>query len=182
MPSPASSWVLITATFLAYLLVQGNVGKLFPLAPADAARPYFEGPYWVGLPRNTAIAVTALQMLGTVGYFLWTSWALGDGRVPHATTLINVFWMANLLWPFASYAYVRSPSAWRAALAILPLGIAACCVFVMTIVTFVMKPTAQASVGVLLLGALTILADGVGWSAACVAHALANTVSGDARV
>lgn len=168
-----TSWLLGSAVIVAYGVVQGNVFNLFPVP--GGATPYFESPYWVGLPRHTAMAVTALQLLAAVGYFLWSSWVYQQTEGMRLVIADRVFLVASLAWPFASYFYVLAPSLPRAVLACAPLAVAGGATLGMTVVAFTNDAPPGAVMGVLLLGMVVVLADAVGWSAACVAQALRAT-------
>lgn len=166
----ASVWILSVATAAAYIVVQGNLGNLFP--HPNTGRPYFESAYWVGIPKDVAMAIAALQFVAIAGSFLWASWAF----VHHpawAVPLFDLFLLASLLWPFTSYAYVRSaPSVGLAAVASAPLMIAALAVTGLTGLTFASRAPVIPTLGILMVGVVAILADGIGWPAACFAHAL----------
>lgn len=172
---PVATWLLSFGALGALVLVQGNLGNLFPHERSSV--PYFESSYWVGIPKHVAMVVTALQSVAAAGYFLWARWAFCGGlhtdAVPHALALLDAFLVASCTWPFASYLHVRRPqSVLCAAAACAPLLVAALAVVGMTVLTFVQRAPALPTTGVLLLGTIVVLADGVGWTSACVAQAL----------
>lgn len=172
---PVATWLLSFGALGALVLVQGNLGNLFP--HERSAVPYFESSYWVGIPKHVAMVVTALQSVAAAGYFLWARWAFCGGlhadAVPHALALLDAFLVASFTWPFASYLHVRRPqSVLCAIVACAPLFVAALAVVGMTVLTFVQRAPALPTTGVLLLGTIVVLADGVGWTSACVARAL----------
>lgn len=175
MGIPAITWLLSSSTLLALALVQGNLGNLFPHDRSNA--PYFESSYWVGIPKHAAMAITASQSAAAAGYFLWASWAFRGGLhadvVPHALALLNAFFAASIAWSFASYLHVRRPqSVLCAAAACTPMIAAALAVIGMTVLTFAQRAPAAPTMGVLLLGTVVVLADGVGWTSACIVETL----------
>lgn len=165
MSVPTHSWILGLGVLLAYALVQGNAGNLFPHERAND--PYFESPYWVGIPKHVAMAVTGLQLLASIGYFAWTQWAF-DATV-HAAALTDTFLVASLAWPFVAYMHVRSPQslAWAIASCV-PLVVAAFAVLGMIAAAFALRAPTVPTFGVLCLGVIVVLVDGVGWTAACL--------------
>jgi hypothetical protein len=181
-----TSWVFLTASFVltlaivaSYLFVLGNVGNYFPL-PASTASGYFDSPYWLGMKRENAIAVTALQFFAAAGYIAWVvDMAV---RPPTSGLFSNPAWrvaalclflIPSALWPLASYNMVLTPSVGTTLLSTTCLWVASIGVILMIAGTF---ENADASpwviVGTLLLGNVVVLADGVGWSALAIYNAL----------
>ena len=138
--------------------------------------------YWLGLPRPTIIAISFLQGLAAIGYLVWFFWLLQEGdRIQNSilssrwnrTLLVSGFLLASVVWPYLAYYHQLSPiSTRRAVLASLPLWIAALCVILLIGGTFEAKAPAHATIGILFLGMIVVLADGVGWTAACIKQSL----------
>ena len=173
-----SSILFSTAIVTAYVIVLGNVGNYFPVPQYNT---YFDSPYWLGMKRNNAITVTVFQLFAAAGYTIWFVYLLYD---PPTTGLfkspvwrvvgISTFLVPSAAWPYSAYALVLNPSS--VPLAILSsslLWIASFGVILMIAATFEndnSHPLALA--GILLLGTVVILADGIGWSAIAIYSAI----------
>jgi len=177
------SSLLGAAVLGSYVVVLGNVGDRFPLPPARApanATTYFDNPYWLGVPTDAAAGVTALQLAAAAGYVTWFVWLVTSpvdtGLLQGAgarVALLGGFLLGSTLWPYAAHAQLCHPgSVGRALVSCLCLWVAAVCVILLIGGTFEARAPAAPTVGILLLGQVVVLADGVGWTAVALHGAL----------
>lgn len=163
------------AVFLSYVLVLGNVFGGFALAePGDG---YIRSPYWLGLRSDTVVAIVVFQALAVVGYLLWVPWLFTQGATITDSILdtrlarlglLNGFLLASTAWPYAAYYYMLQPTLPRALGAAAPLWVAAACVILLLAGTFEARAPPYAVVGILLVGSVVVLADGIGWAALAI--------------
>jgi len=195
-PLLLSSSLLGAGIAAAYVLVLGNFTGDFAVpasaehANATGLTRYMTSPYWFRVPVPTVSAIVALQLLAAIGYVVWFVWLLMgrpaatalpadhpgtllDGRVA-PTLLLHGFLVASVAWPFAAYWHQLEPaSVGRALAACLPLWVSAACVIGLIGGTFEAWAPPAPTLGILLLGLVVVLCDGVGWSALCLKHTLA---------
>ena len=167
--------LLGTAVLSSYGLVLANVGDAFPLTDAPSHLTYNNSPYWLGMRREAIIAIIMLQVFAGVGFLMWFGWLAFDGaqrgilRTPTArVVLMSVFLGASIAWPYATYFHLSRPSLSRAIGSAACLWLAALAIIVAIGGTFEADAPAYAVVGILLLGQVVVLADGVGWSAVVI--------------
>ena len=182
------SWPLLLMTSIlgatilgSYVVVFGNVGNAFPLPPAVQTqhRGYFETIYWHGTPRDTTVGIFVLQLAAAAGFLTWFGWLVTaetlEGPLRHAwvrASLLGGFLVSSIAWPYAAHAHVVSPTVGRAVGVSACLWVAALAVLLMVAVTFEARAPAAPTVGVLLLGNVVVLADGVGWTANVLRNAI----------
>ena len=173
------SLLLGAVVIISYIVVIANALGTFPLAVASSS--YFESPYWVGISPSSAKALTSLQALGALGYIAWLAWIGGapvkQGILASNTTLFAILLMillAAAAWPFATYRALQSPTALRAVLACVPLWITAIGTVLAIAGTFEANGPVYAQLGILAFGLVTILVDGIGWSAALIYRTVHN--------
>lgn len=195
-PLLLSSSLLGAGIATAYVLVLGNATDDFAV-PASAEHVdatgwtrYMTSPYWFRVPVPTVTAIVVLQLLAAIGYVVWFVWllmgrpttaalppdhpgSLLDGRAA-TTLLLHGFLVASVVWPFAAYWHQLQPASMgRALAACLPLWVAALCVIGLIGATFEAWAPPAPTLGILFLGLVVVLCDGVGWSALCLKHTLA---------
>ena len=165
--------------FTSYVTVLGNVGNGFQLQGVTSFA-YLESPYWLGMPRDTIVGLVVMQCIAAVGYLVWFFWLINaevtQGLLRHnwmRVLQIAVFLMSSLAWPYTAYLVLSRPhSVMRALVSCGCLWIAASSVIVMIGTTFEARAPVAPTLGILLLGNVVVLADGVGWSALCLYNAL----------
>jgi hypothetical protein len=183
LPLLLSVGLLGGAVLTSYVVVLGNVGGRFPL-PSSPAPPapssYWQSPYWLSLPPSTAQGITLLQVAAAGGFLAWMAWLAASGlpqrgllASPWWTTgLLFVFLLGSLAWPFAAHWMLSGDtSVPRAVAACVPLWAVAVAVLLLVAGTFEAHAPAHAVVGILLLGQVCVLADGVGWAATALYRA-----------
>ena len=185
IPLILMSSILGLAVVGSYVVVLGNVNDAFPLPhPPPASSSYFDSPYWLGIPHTTAAGLTVLQLCAAVGYVVWFVWLVSTPPPLHGLLstaaaqagLLGGFLVASVAWPYAAYALLHRPhSLGRALLSCLPLWAAAVCVILLIGGTFEARAPVLPTVGILLLGQVVVLADGVGWSALAVYHSVVHS-------
>lgn len=175
----ATSTILSISVLVAYIVVLGNYGNHFPIPNATSS--YFDSPYWVGIRRNNAIAISVFQIFAAVGYALWFSELLFH---PPSTGLLKspiwksvslvLFLGPSSLWPYAAHQVVLHPeNVGYAILASSCLWISSVGVVLMIAGTFEnVDARPPAIIGILCLGTVVVLADGIGWSAAAIYRTL----------
>lgn len=178
-----SEWLLLAsslptglAIMISYAIVLANFGGFFPLPDSMTSSSYFDSPYWLGLPRNSAAAVTVLQLFAALGYFMWIFWIVQAESIENSILstrmarllLLQGFLISSVIWPFTTYNYVITPTLSTAILASAPLWSAAICMILLIGGTFEAMAPPHAIIGILWLGMIVVLADGVGWSAVCI--------------
>ena len=160
------------AVLISYVLVLGNALDTFPLD--SATDDYFSSPYWLGLPRSTCIALTALQVLAVCGYVAWLFWIAS--APPLEESLLNTrasrflithtFLIASVVWPYAVYYYFQNKV--HATVACIPLWVASVAIICLVGGTFEAAAPPLPTLGILFLALVVVLVDGVGWSAVCI--------------
>ena len=165
------------AVLFSYALVLADLWGAYPLpSSVDVSTSYFDSPYWLGLPKSTTIAVAFFHFLAVVGYVMWAYWIVQakpiDNSIlsarPTTIAIVEGFLVASILWPFVAYYHIVRPSLASALAACVPLWIAAICVVLLVGGTFEAMAPPYAVVGILWLGTVVVLADGVGWCAVCI--------------
>lgn len=163
------------AILISYVMVLMNACGGFELY--EQSTSYIDSPYWLGADRGAIIAVVVFQALAAIGYVMWMVWMIMYGAeitnsVLQTRTvrllLIHGFLLASIAWPYTAYFYMLSPSTGRAILTSVPLWVAAGCVIVLIGGTFEAGAPWYAVAGILMLGTVVVLADGVGWSAMAI--------------
>jgi hypothetical protein len=168
--------ILCTTIFTCYLIVLGNVGNMFPL---QETYEYYNSPYWVGLPKNKAVAVSILQVFALVGMIIWFTNLIkhppssGFLKEPVWRTIsVCLFLVPSAIWPYTAYNYALNPTVGSSILSSSFLWLASLGVIMMIAGTFVNEnATPEALIGVIWLGAVVILADGIGWSMSAITKA-----------
>ena len=174
-------WLLIVfsallggAVLSSYALVLGNVGNAFPLANTTFTS-YIDSPYWLGLRRDTIVGLIVLQVFAGIGYISWFVWLVttnverGLLQTPLARfVIIALFLSASIAWPYAAHNMVARPSQLNAVGAAACLWLAAAAIVAAVGGTFEAGAPAYATVGILLLGQVVVLADGAGWAAVAI--------------
>ena len=172
--APVGAGILIS-----YAMVLMNSFGGFELPTASSS--YIDSPYWLGADRGAIIAIVGFQLLAAAGYVMWIVWiTLHGGSIENSILeariarllLLHGFLLASLAWPFTAYYYMLSPTTGRAILTSAPLWVAAGCVIVLIGGTFEAGAPWYAVVGILMLGTVVVLADGVGWSAMAIKRSL----------
>jgi hypothetical protein len=176
--------LLFTSTVLAvilgasYAIVLANVGNAFPVSGSHS---YLDSPYWLGLKRSNTTVLVGLQVLAVIGYIVWLVDLLST---PPTTGLLKSSWwqlvsMCTFLipwavWPYATYYALQNPS--NTSIVLLPcacLWLASLGVILMIGGTFQNESANPRSLlGILLLGLVVVLVDGVGWSAVAIQQSL----------
>ena len=167
------------ALITSYGLVLVNVGNNFPL-DGLSSKSYIDSPYWLGMQRDTIIGVVVMQVLAAIGYLIWFFWlintdvSIGLLRYNWIKTLqIVVFLLSSVIWPYTAYIYMLKPtSVTRAIVSSSFLWLAACSVIFMIGTTFEARAPVAPTLGILFLGNVVILADGIGWSALAIYNSL----------
>lgn len=164
-----------------YAFVLANVAGGFTLS-LPPTTGYLDSHYWLGLPRDSVIGIIVLQVLAGVGFVAWVIWlASKDDYVIENSilstlwnriVLIQVFLLASTAWPFAAYFYMMQRNLSRAIIACVPLWVAALATILLIGGTFEARAPVVPTVSILLFGTVTVLADGVGWSAVCIKSTL----------
>ena len=173
-------WLFLLSTGLvgasvltSYGMVLGNIGNIFPLENVDSYS-YFTSPYWLGANSESIRALVVLQILAAFGYVVWVLWLTSTNTVitygvlqsPFIRfVLIQSFLLSSLAWPFTAYYFMRQQTLMRSIIACVPLWGAALSVIVLIGGTFEAKAPAVPTLGILALGTVVVLADGVGWCA-----------------
>jgi branched-subunit amino acid transport protein AzlD len=137
---------------------------------------YFESPYWMGIPPRSAVAVTFLQPVAVAGYLMWVGWlhseeprALGMLTQNVAILLLRLFLLSSSIWPFFTFLSIKNPqSVGMAILCCVPLWISAICIVLLVAFTFEAFAPPIPTLGILFLSQIVVMADGIGWSAACL--------------
>lgn len=177
---PLSTWLLGLMIPISYVIVFVDPLHLFDVAHTGS---YFESPYWVGIPPRSAIAVTLLQPAAAVGYMTWVGWLHSDGPRPLgfltqeiAIFLLRVFLLSSMVWPFLVFVSIKNPqSIWLALLCCIPLWISGVCVSLLVAFTFESFAPPVPTLGVLFLSQVVVMADAIGWSAACLQKVIYNS-------
>ena len=167
------------ALITSYGLVLANVGNNFPL-DGSSGKSYVESPYWLGMQRDTIIGIVVMQVLAAIGYLIWFFWlintdvSIGLLRYNWIKTLqIVVFLLSSVIWPYTAYIYMLKPtSVTRAIISSSFLWLASCSVIFMIGTTFEARAPVAPTLGILFLGNVVILADGIGWSALAIYNSL----------
>ena len=167
------------AIMTSYGIVLANIGNGFPL-DGLSSKSYIESPYWLGMQRDTIIGIVVLQLLAAIGYLVWFFWlintevSIGLLRYNWIKTLqIVAFLLSSTIWPYTAYIYMLKPtSVTRAIISSSFLWMAACSVIFMIGTTFEARAPVAPTLGILLLGNVVVLADGVGWSALAIYNSL----------
>ena len=167
------------ALITSYGLVLVNVGNNFPL-DGLSSKSYIDSPYWLGMQRDTIIGVVVMQVLAAIGYLIWFFWlintdvSIGLLRYNWIKTLqIVVLLLSSVIWPYTAYIYMLKPtSVTRAIVSSSFLWLAACSVIFMIGTTFEARAPVAPTLGILFLGNVVILADGIGWSALAIYNSL----------
>ena len=136
---------------------------------------YFDSPYWLSIPQDTKYGLTVLQILAAFGYIYWVFWVASlenpMGPLKHRESkfiVVTFFVVSSSFWPYFSYRYILSPTLRHAIYASIPLWIAAISVIAMVAFTFEAHANIFATLSILLLANIVVLADGIGWSAICI--------------
>lgn len=176
-----SSSLTGAAVLLSYLIVFAGVGG-FPSPPNVTSTSYLDSPYWLGVPKETIVSIVVLQGMALVGYLTWLWWIataseddLTDSLLTYPSArvlLLQVFLLSSCAWPFAAYYYMLQRTVGRSILACLPLWAAAGAIILLIGGTFEAKAPPAPTIGILLLGTVVVLADGVGWAAVCIKSTL----------
>lgn len=169
------------AILTSYALAIGNAGNMFaPVAGEQEAKgDYFNSPFWMGISQQSAKAITGLQLMAAIGFIVLILWrALAEKqpsrgllhKLPVFTIVVVVFLMASLAWPWLARWALTSPTPVSVGLCVLSLIVAALSVILLIADTFEAGKEAPwyALTGVLFLGLIVVLADGVGWSASMI--------------
>ena len=174
----------ITGAFVigSYAVVLFDVAGYFPLPVANTGG-YFESQYWLGMPRDTVIVVTVMQVLAAIGLVSWVLWLDGMQNYQLAKSILStletriaivqVFIWASVAWPFLTYSMMLDrTSTTRAVLACIPLWVAAVAVLIMIGGTFEAQAPSLPTLAIMLAGNVVVLADGVGWAAVAIKSTL----------
>ena len=171
------SGILGSTIIGSYIVVFGNVGNAFPVPHNTGG--YLESAYWHGVPRDTTTAILVFQIFAGLGFLAWLFWLVNapsiDGPLQQAwvkSSLVGTFLIASIAWPYAAHAHIASPTMLRTLVVSSCLWVAAVAVLLMVAVTFEARAPAVPTVGILLLGNVVVLADGVGWTAIVLRKAL----------
>jgi hypothetical protein len=167
------------ALITSYGVVLVNLGGGFPL-DGLVSTSYIDSPYWLGMPKDTIVGIVVLQILAAIGYLIWFFWlinteiSIGLLRYNWIKTLqIVVFLLSSVIWPYTAYIYMLRPtSVTRAIISSSFLWLAACSVIFMIGTTFEARAPVAPTLGILFLGNVVILADGIGWSALAIYNSL----------
>ena len=168
------------AILFSYLLVFGNIGNTFNIDGNSYS--YIDSPYWLGISKNNIYVIIGFQVLAAIGYIMWIIWLCTETN--YGTSILRFRWVRSLLvssfllssalWPFSAYYYLISPSLSRSLLCCSSLWISALSVILMLAGTFEADSPAYATIGILFLSTVVVLADGVGWSARCIQDSIYN--------
>lgn len=164
-----------------YAIVLFDAFGSFPLPDSMKHRKgYLESPFWLSLPRASIVAVVVFQGFAAVGYLMWffsmlyerpTRGLLQDSRWLMVSNIL--FLVPSILWPFPAYRLLHDLSMANAILSSACLWIAALGVILMVGGTFEdERKSPVATIGILLLSTVVIVADGIGWSATAIYAAL----------
>lgn len=178
-------WALFTFSTLiglsiitSYIIVFGNVGNAFTIR--NNVYSYVDSPYWFGISSSNIYAIIMLQVLAAIGYIAWFIWLCTETnfgtsilrfRAVRSLTMLG-FLLGSVAWPYTAYYYMISPSFFRAICTCLCLWVAAFSVIFLVAGTFEADPPFYATLGILFLGNVVVLADGIGWSARCIQHSI----------
>tara|TARA_A100001015_G_scaffold237898_1_gene270619 strand:- start:6695 stop:7246 length:552 start_codon:yes stop_codon:yes gene_type:complete len=172
------STLLGSSITISYFLVFTNVSNSFYF---DGYVPsYIESPYWFGLSKNNVYVITSFQLLAALGYIMWIFWIcfetdFGSSILRFRWTrsfTLTAFLLSSTLWPYAAYYYMLYRTIGRSILCCGCLWVASISVIIMLAGTFEANPPFYATLGILLLSNVVVLADGIGWSAICIQNAL----------
>ena len=167
------------AIMTSYGLVLVNVGNNFPI-DGLVSTSYIESPYWLGMQRGTIVGIIVMQILAAIGYFVWFFWLIntevfiGLLRYNWIKTLqIVILLLSSTIWPYTAYLYMLKPtSVTRAIVSSSFLWMAAFSVILMIGTTFEARAPVAPTLGILFLGNVVILVDGIGWSAIAIYNSL----------
>tara|TARA_B100000683_G_scaffold181320_2_gene174664 strand:+ start:1930 stop:2445 length:516 start_codon:yes stop_codon:yes gene_type:complete len=160
---------LSTLVMASYVVVIGDPFGAFVVTSAS----YFDSPWWVGLPPESARLVTALQLPAAAGCVYWYLYvARQDLMAGYLDAGVSLFLIASALWPWFSYHALTREAAswWWAAGSVASLGVAALCFAGFVGASFAMRMPPLPLLSVLWAGMIVVLADGVGWSSALLAR------------
>jgi hypothetical protein len=180
-------WILFISVSLigfgvltSYFLVFGNVSNMFSLDDYGTTYSYITSPYWMGTSTNNVYSIIVFQLLAVVGYIVWLFWVCSETNFE--TSLLRYRWsralimslnlIGSVLWPYTTYYYLLSPNLGRALLTCSTLWLSSVCVILMIAGTFEANAPPYATSGILILGTVVVLADGVGWASRCIQNAL----------
>lgn len=179
-------WTLFTfVSFLgagilaSYVLVFGNINNAFTINN-NTSYNYFNSPYWIGTSISNVYTITVFQGFAGVGYVVWLLWICSESNFELSilrfrwsrALILSLNLIGSILWPYATYYYMLSPTLGRAILSCSTLWLSSVCVILMIAGTFEANAPFYATAGVLMLGTVVILADGIGWSARCIQNAI----------
>lgn len=170
--------VLGFAVILSYVLVLGNIFNNFDIGIPNSG--YLNSAYWLGMSRNNVISIGIFQILAIVGYVCWIYWictenSYGDSilRFPTVKVVsIISFFIGAVAWPYAAFVFMIDKTPFKAILCCSTLWISAVANIIMMAGTFEANAPSYAVVGIVSLGTVVILIDGIGWSSLCIQTAM----------
>lgn len=143
---------------------------------APAGSTYLTSPLWLGWPRGAVIALVVLQALAAAGFLAavltWIFGAPPDGGVMARPAALPVTLAVFLLGSIAWAVLVARPAPGAGVTAGVSLALVATAAATVALIAGAAeekRPRWWVLLGLLLLGAVTVLADGVAWNARWIA-------------